>query len=155
MKTFATSVRFLINKTSPFKKSLASTRKEDEDTNIAEANSLTLLDLPEDILAVIFEYLDVLDIMSCEVVSRKMRYIIVHYNIYRRILDRKCRMKGINNYMTIPGSLSEQMTMAERNEYYKRRLYHYLYVKIYSRWLEMYEEFRRTLKAKSNSSSSN
>ena len=42
---------------------------------------------------------------SCEVVSRKMRYIIVHYNIYRRILDRKCRMKGINNYMTIPGSL--------------------------------------------------
>ena len=46
-----------------FKKSLASTRKEDEDTNVAEANSLTLLDLPEDILAVIFEYLDVLDIM--------------------------------------------------------------------------------------------
>ena len=46
-----------------FKKSLASTRKEDEDTNVAEANSLTLLDLPEDILAVIFEYLDVLDTM--------------------------------------------------------------------------------------------
>ena len=31
-------------------------------------------------------------------------------------------------------AFSEQMTLAERNEYYKRRLYHYLYVKIYSKW---------------------
>ena len=26
------------------------------------------------------------------------------------------------------------MSMSERSEYYKKRLYHYLYVKIYSKW---------------------
>ena len=66
-----------------FKKSLASTRKEDEDTNVAEANSLTLLDLPEDILAVIFEYLDVLDIMRyCAALS--LNCILLPFDVQLR-----------------------------------------------------------------------
>ena len=44
-------------------------------------------------------------VSRCELVSRKIRNTILHYSIYRRILDRKCRMKGINNYMIIPGNL--------------------------------------------------
>ena len=90
---------------------------------------------------------------------QKFRDLIVSYSLYRRQLDNICRRKGINNYMTLPSNIrypprvnsselfisvifSEKMSCLQRSEHYKRRLYHYIYIK-YSWDLEQYQSWNQ------------
>jgi len=51
--------------------------------------------------------------------------LIVSYGVYKRILDRICRRKRINNYMVMPEMVRRTKTEMEISQYYKIRLYHY------------------------------
>jgi len=93
-----------------------------------------ILNLPNEVIGYIFEFLDVIDIIRCENSSKHLFEIIIHMNIYKRILDRECKVKGINNYMRIPPNISIQMSDEEENNYYKKRLYHYKYIKLSHKW---------------------
>jgi len=81
--------------------------------------------LPDDTLAIIFKYLPPKDVISCELVCRQFRDIIIHYNIYKSMLDSICRRKRINNYMVLSDKARQGKTSQERSAYYKTRLYHY------------------------------
>ena len=59
--------------------------------------------------------------MSCSM----LRDCIVYYGVYRRMLDRMCWKKRINNYMLLPETLRRSKTELETSQYYKRRLYQY------------------------------
>ena len=54
-----------------------------------------------------------------------LRNLIVHYGVYKAILDRICRRKRINNYMVLPETLRSSRSEQEINAYYKSRLYYY------------------------------
>ena len=74
--------------------------------------------LPEEIIASILEYLDVKIVIRsnrltahttftckyfrCESTSAWLRDVIIKFHIYQRILDRKCRLQRVNNYMLLP-----------------------------------------------------
>ena len=59
--------------------------------------------------------------MSCSM----LQGLIVHYGVYKAMLDRICRRKKINNYMVLPETLRSSRTEQETSAYYKSRLYHY------------------------------
>merc|ERR1712062_23619 len=88
-----------------------------------------LFQLSDELILRILTSLDVKDLIRCECVCRKFRDIIVSYSIYKGQLDTRCRQKGINNYMILPAKLSGSMSGLQRSGYYKRRLYHYIYIK--------------------------
>jgi len=98
-----------------------------------------ILNLPNEVIGCILEFLDVLDIVRCEKSSKQLSGIIIQMNIYKRKLDRECEVKGINNYMKIPLHISKQMSDEEENIYYKKRLYHYKYIKLSHKWPELYQ----------------
>ena len=54
-----------------------------------------------------------------------MRDLIVHYRVYKGMLDRICRRKKINNYMEMPETVRRTKDDDEESAYYKRRLYNY------------------------------
>jgi len=87
--------------------------------------SRNLAELPDDILAILFEYLLPADIIRCELVCRRFRSLIVEYSIYKVLLDSICKRKKINNYMALSCRAKEVKTQEERSQYYKYRLYHY------------------------------
>jgi len=145
MKLLTYPVRFLVNKSLKRKfRNEIPVRQSSNVLAVEEAdNQLNILDLPEELLVNILEYLDILEIIKCERVCRSFLGVIINLSVYRGILDRKCRLRNINNYMIIPTDLRAEMTASECSEYYKKRLYHYVYVRIYSKWLEMYK-FKHT-----------
>ena len=49
----------------------------------------------------------------------------MEYGVYKTILDRICKRKGINNYMVMPERLRRGKTEEEISAYYKSRLYNY------------------------------
>jgi len=53
-----------------------------------------ILNLPNEVIGYIFEFLDVIDIIRCENSSKHLFEIIIHMNIYKRILDRECKVKA-------------------------------------------------------------
>ena len=61
----------------------------------------------------------------CEMVCSTLHNLIVSYGVYKRILDRICRRKRINNYMVMPEMVRRTKTEMEISQYYKIRLYHY------------------------------
>ena len=58
-------------------------------------------------------------------VCSTLHNLIVSYGVYKRMLDRICRRKRINNYMLMPEMVRRTKTEVEISQYYKRRLYHY------------------------------
>lgn len=93
--------------------------------------------LPEEIIASILEYLDVKIVIRCESTSAWLREIIIKFHIYQRILDRKCRLQRVNNYMLLPVDISAEMSAEKCSDYYKKRLYHFMYLKLFNIWVDM------------------
>ena len=61
--------------------------------------------------------------MSCSM----LRDVIIYYGVYKGMLDRICKRKGINNYMVMPDTVRRLKTEQEISAYYRRRLYQYTY----------------------------
>jgi len=96
--------------------------------NAQQAESLgfsILLQFPDDILLMIFQYLPLEDLISCEQLCTRLRYLMVHYGVYKSRLDSICKRKKINNYMQLSERAKERKTRPEISSYYKVRLYHY------------------------------
>lgn len=114
--------------------------KDLENRNLkGDGNCFCLLNLPEEIIALILENLDIRQLIRCEIVCKSIKNIIIDFNVYQRILDQKCKKQNINNYMLLPPFWSDKMSRDECNEYYKKRLYHFVYLKLYTIWVEMYQ----------------
>lgn len=84
-----------------------------------------LLQLPDDILLLIIQYLPLEDMISWEQVCFRLRDLMVQYGVYKSRLDSICRRKRINNYMELCERAKETRTEEEVSAYYKVRLYHY------------------------------
>lgn len=84
-----------------------------------------LLQLPDDILLVLLDYLPLEDLLRCEQVCLVLREVVQLYGVYKVRLDTICRRKRINNYMELSQRARESRTGEEVSAYYKVRLYHY------------------------------
>eukprot|EP00092_Neocalanus_flemingeri_P040592 GFUD01044198.1.p1 GENE.GFUD01044198.1~~GFUD01044198.1.p1 ORF type:complete len:160 (+),score=38.15 GFUD01044198.1:123-602(+) len=83
----------------------------------------TILDLPEDIILLFFQYLPPKDLISLESSSSLLRGLIIHYCVYKARLDKIFRLKRQKNYMLLSEAASGEKTVQEMSGYYKSRLY--------------------------------
>eukprot|EP00092_Neocalanus_flemingeri_P093890 GFUD01119360.1.p1 GENE.GFUD01119360.1~~GFUD01119360.1.p1 ORF type:complete len:163 (+),score=51.12 GFUD01119360.1:42-530(+) len=82
-----------------------------------------ILDLPEDIILLFFQYLPPKDLISLESSSSLLRGLIIHYCVYKARLDKIFRLKRQENYMLLSEAASGEKTVQEMSGYYKSRLY--------------------------------
>eukprot|EP00092_Neocalanus_flemingeri_P040593 GFUD01044199.1.p1 GENE.GFUD01044199.1~~GFUD01044199.1.p1 ORF type:complete len:181 (+),score=42.76 GFUD01044199.1:123-665(+) len=87
----------------------------------------TILDLPEDIILLFFQYLPPKDLISLESSSSLLRGLIIHYCVYKARLDKIFKLKRLNNYMLLSEAAYREKTGQEISGYYKTRLYQYTY----------------------------
>eukprot|EP00092_Neocalanus_flemingeri_P030077 GFUD01032653.1.p1 GENE.GFUD01032653.1~~GFUD01032653.1.p1 ORF type:complete len:182 (+),score=51.26 GFUD01032653.1:185-730(+) len=88
---------------------------------------ITILDLPEDIILLFFQYLPPKDLISLESSSCLLRGLIIHYCVYKARLDKIFKLKRLNNYMLLSEAAYREKTGQEISGYYKTRLYQYTY----------------------------
>jgi len=67
------------------------------------------------------------DLISVEGSCSRLRSVVVHYNAYRHKLDRILRSKKLNNYMLLSERSAQKKSNQEVSQYYKYRLYKYVY----------------------------
>jgi len=86
-----------------------------------------LTDLPDEILMTVLMLLSPRDLISVEGSCSRLRSVVVHYNAYRHKLDRILRSKKLNNYMLLSERSAQKKSNQEVSQYYKYRLYKYVY----------------------------
>merc|ERR1711953_1123005 len=86
-----------------------------------------LTDLPDEVLLAVFLLLPPRDLISLESCCRRLRSVLVYYNTYKHRLDRILRSKRLNNYMLLSEKSAGKKSYQELSQYYKYRLYKYVY----------------------------
>jgi len=90
-----------------------------------------IIDLPDDVLLMIFLILPPKDLISLESSCSRLRRVIVLYNAYKLRLDKIFRSKRLNNYMVLSQQAAQQKSHEEISQYYKLRLYKYIHRSMY------------------------